>query len=237
MFPLFESSDAMLAVILCIVACAFWVQKFKIFKMIGPALFVIIAGVLLVNLRIVPAYTDVYGVISTYCIPFSVSLYLLNVDLKQIMKMSKQPLISIVSAVFCVSIVAVVFGAIFGNIVEEGWKVAGMFVGTYTGGSANLTAIASGLDASASTIAAANAADYVIGMPTLVLMFAMPALLKKNGNGFRNSGLILLQKKSWKVMEPARGLWKQKYGVLRRLPSFLRFPFPLWVLPQSSPVM
>lgn len=179
MFPLFESSDAMLAVILCIVACAFWVQKFKIFKMIGPALFVIIAGVLLVNLRIVPAYTDVYGVISTYCIPFSVSLYLLNVDLKRIMKMSKQPLISIVSAVFCVSIVAVVFGAIFGNIVEEGWKVAGMFVGTYTGGSANLTAIASGLDASASTIAAANAADYVIGMPTLVLMFAMPALLKK----------------------------------------------------------
>lgn len=179
MFPLFESSDAMLAVILCIVACAFWVQKFKIFKMIGPALFVIIAGVLLVNLRIVPAYTDVYGVISTYCIPFSVSLYLLNVDLKQIMKMSKQPLISIVSAVFCVSIVAVVFGAIFGNIVEEGWKVAGMFVGTNTGGSANLTAIASGLDASASTIAAANAAEYVIGMPTLVLMFAMPALLKK----------------------------------------------------------
>lgn len=179
MFPLFESSDAMLAVILCIVACAFWVQKFKIFKMIGPALFVIIAGILLVNLRIVPAYTDVYGVISTYCIPFSVSLYLLNVDLKQIMKMSKQPLISIASAVFCVSIVAVVFGAIFGNIVEEGWKVAGMFVGTYTGGSANLTAIASGLDASASTIAAANAADYVIGMPTLVLMFAMPALLKK----------------------------------------------------------
>ena len=179
MFPLFESSDAMLAVILCIVACAFWVQKFKVFKLIGPALFVIITGILLVNLRIVPGYTDIYGVISNYCIPFSVSLYLLNVDLKQIMKMSRQPLISIASAVFCVSIVAVVFGSIFGNMVEEGWKVAGMFVGTYTGGSGNLTAIASGLDASASTIAAANAADYVVGMPALLLMFAAPALLKK----------------------------------------------------------
>lgn len=179
MFPLFESSDAMLAVILCIVACAFWVQKFKVFKLIGPALFVIITGILLVNLRIVPGYTDIYGVISNYCIPFSVSLYLLNVDLKQIMKMSRQPLISIASAVFCVSIVAVVFGSIFGNMVEEGWKVAGMFVGTYTGGSGNLTAIASGLAASASTIAAANAADYVVGMPALLLMFAAPALLKK----------------------------------------------------------
>ena len=180
MFPLFESSDAMLAVILCIVACAFWVQKFKIFKMIGPALFVIIAGVLLVNLRIVPAYTDVYGVISTYCIPFSVSLYLLNVDLKQIMKMSKQPLIFHCICSFlrqhCCSCFNCICWQHCGRRLEGCRYVCGNL---YTGGSANLTATASGLDASASTIAAANAADYVIGMPTLVLMFAMPALLKK----------------------------------------------------------
>ena len=138
MFPLFQTSDSMLAVILIIVAFAFWSQKFKFFKMIGPALCVIIIGILLVNLRIVPGYTDVYGTISVYCIPFSISLYLLNVDLKQIMKMSKQPLLSIASAVFCVSVVAVIFGVIFGNRIEEGWKVAGMFVGTYTGGSGNL---------------------------------------------------------------------------------------------------
>ena len=79
----------------------------------------IIIGILLVNLRIVPGYTDVYGTISVYCIPFSISLYLLNVDLKQIMKMSKQPLLSIASAVFCVSVVAVIFGVIFGNRIEE----------------------------------------------------------------------------------------------------------------------
>ena len=72
MFPIFQTSDSMLAVILCIVACAFWAQKFKVFKVIGPALFAIVVGILLVNLRIVPSYTDIYGVISTYCIPFSV---------------------------------------------------------------------------------------------------------------------------------------------------------------------
>ncbi len=180
MFPLFQTSDSMLAVILAIVAFAFWSQKFKFFKMIGPALCVIIIGILLVNLRIVPGYTDVYGTISVYCIPFSISLYLLNVDLKQIMKMSKEPLLSIGSAVLCVSIVAVIFGVIFGNSMEEGWKIAGMFVGTYTGGSSNLTAIATGLNASPSTIAAANAADYVIGMPSLLLMFLAPTLLKKS---------------------------------------------------------
>lgn len=180
MFPLFESSTSMLAVILAMVAFAFWLQKFKIGKVVGPALIVIILGILLVNLRIVPGYTDIYGTINVYCIPISVSLYLLNVDFKQIVKMSRQPLLSIASAVLSVSLVAVIAGAIFGRLVPEGWKVAGMFVGTYTGGSGNLTAIANGLNASADTIAAANAADYVIGMPTLVLMFAAPALLKNS---------------------------------------------------------
>lgn len=180
MFPLFESSASMLAVILCMIALAFWLQMFKGFKTLGPALIVIILGIILVNLKIVPGYCDVYGAISIYCIPISMSLYLLNVDLKKILQMSKQPLLSIASAVFSVSLVAVLFGVLLGGKINEGWKVAGMFVGTYTGGSSNLTAIATGLNASADTIAAANAADYVIGMLTLILMFAAPAILKNS---------------------------------------------------------
>lgn len=170
----------MLAVILCMIALAFWLQKFKGFKTLGPTLIVIILGIILVNLKIVPGYCDVYGAISIYCIPISMSLYLLNVDLKKILQMSKQPLLSIASAVFSVSLVAVLFGVLLGGKINEGWKVAGIFVGTYTGGSSNLTAIATGLNASADTIAAANAADYVIGMPTLILMFAAPAILKNS---------------------------------------------------------
>lgn len=180
MFPLFETDISMLAVILAMIALAYWVQQFKVFKVLGPALFVIILGIILVNLKIVPGYVGVYGAISVYCIPISISLYLLNVDLKEILKMSKQPLLSIMSAVFCVSLVAIAGGLIFGSRIEEGWKIAGMFVGTYTGGSANLTAIATGLNATADTIAAANAADYVIGMPSLILMFAMPAIYKSS---------------------------------------------------------
>lgn len=180
MFPIFQSTDAVRAVILCLVAFAFWAQRFKPCKMIGPALIVIILGILLVNLKIVPESSEVYGTLSTYCIPISMSLYLMNVDLKSIIKMSKQPLIAIFCAIFSVSIVAFIFGCIFADSIDEGWKVAGMFVGTYTGGSSNLTAIATGLNASASTIAAANAADYVVGMPTLVLMFLAPALMKNS---------------------------------------------------------
>ncbi|MDL2218575.1 DUF819 family protein [Christensenellaceae bacterium OttesenSCG-928-M15] len=177
MFPLFETSEALLALILGIVAFAIWSQKLKFFKKIGPALTVVIIGIILANLKIVPAYQDVYGSIVAYCVPVATSLYLLNMDMSQLRSMSKQPWIAVGCAVLCVSIVATVFGLVFADKMDEGWKIAGMFVGTYTGGSSNLTAIAVGLEASQDTIAAANAADYVVGMPTMILMFAAPALM------------------------------------------------------------
>ena len=127
MFPIFQTSDSMLAVILCMVAGAFWAQRFKPLKLIGPALLVIITGIILVNLNIVTGSCELYGVIQTYCIPLSTSLYLLNVDFKKIVKMSKQPLMSIGSAVFCVCLVTIIFGSVFAGQIEEGWKVAGIF--------------------------------------------------------------------------------------------------------------
>lgn len=101
-FPIFQSTDSMLTVILLIVAFALWVQKFKAFKYIGPALTVIVLGMILVNLHIVPGYQDVYGVIITYCVPMSISIYLLNVDLKELAKLSGKALAALVSAVFSV---------------------------------------------------------------------------------------------------------------------------------------
>ena len=177
-FPIFQSTDAMLTVILMMVAFSLWVQKFKLFKYVGPALTVIILGMILVNLHIVPGAQDVYGVVITYCVPMSISIYLLNVNLKELAKLSGKALAALLSAVFSVCLMATLFGAVFGGKMFEGWKIAGMFVGTYTGGSGNLTAIAVGLDAANDTIAAANAADYVIGMPTMFLMFAAPALFQ-----------------------------------------------------------
>ncbi len=177
-FPIFQSTDAMLTVILMMVAFSLWVQKFKLFKYVGPALTVIILGMILVNLHIVPGAQDVYGVVITYCVPMSISIYLLNVNLKELAKLSGKALAALLSAVFSVCLVATLFGVVFGGKMFEGWKIAGMFVGTYTGGSGNLTAIAVGLDAANDTIAAANAADYVNGMPTLFLMFAAPALFQ-----------------------------------------------------------
>lgn len=177
---IFSSEGALLFIMVATVALGFWLQRFKVFKTLGPALTVIVMGIVMSNLRIVPTSSPTYDAISSYCVPLSVSICLLSLDLKQMRKLSKEPVIALASAIFSVCVAALVFGILFANKIDEGWKVAGMFVGTYTGGSSNLTAIAVGLDASKNTIASANAADYVVGIPTLILMFATPALYKSS---------------------------------------------------------
>ena len=173
---LLSSPGALLMVMFMVVALGFYLQKFKWVKPLGPALTVIIIGIILSNLKIVPVSDPTYDALCTYCVPLSVSICLLSLDLKQMRKLTREPIIALASAVISVCFVAFVFGLLFAGKVPEGWKVAGMFVGTYTGGSSNLTAIAVGLDAAKETIAAANAADYVVGIPSLILYFAMPAI-------------------------------------------------------------
>lgn len=180
MNTLFSNPGGILAVMTSMIALGFYLQRYKAIKSLGPALTIIIMGIILSNLKVVPVSTELYGTISTYAIPISMTIMLMSVDLKEMTKLSREPLIAIFVAVLTVSIMAFLFGLVFAEKISEGWKVAGMFVGTYTGGSANLTAIGTGLNVSRQTLAAANAADYVIGVPTLIFMFALPAILKNS---------------------------------------------------------
>lgn len=180
MESLISSQGAVLAVIASAVAVSLLLQKIKFFKSFGPAITCIIIGIILGNFKIMPHWHDVYGTFFQYAIPMSITMVLLSVNLKEWAKLSKQPLLAMALAVISVSLVTIVAGLIFAPKITEGWKIAGMFIGTYTGGSSNLTAIGTGLNVSPNTFAAANAADYVVGMPTLIFFFALPGILAKS---------------------------------------------------------
>lgn len=51
---IFSSEGALLFIMVATVALGFWLQRFKVFKTLGPALTVIVMGIVLSNLRIVP---------------------------------------------------------------------------------------------------------------------------------------------------------------------------------------
>ena len=178
--PLINSTIGIITVVMGMITAALLLQNTKFGRSLGAPLLMIILGIILMNTHVVPAYHDVYGVFLSYAVPLSMSILLMNVDIKSMLSLSKQPLLAMCSAVLCVSVSAVIFGVVFSKFIPESWRMAGMFVGTYTGGSANLTAIAYGLDTAADTIAAANAADYVIGMPLMMILFALPAFMNQS---------------------------------------------------------
>ena len=68
---LFSSESALLLVMFLMVAVGFWLQRFKVFKVLGPALTVIVTGIILSNLKIVPVSSPTYDALSSYCVPLS----------------------------------------------------------------------------------------------------------------------------------------------------------------------
>lgn len=92
---IFSSEGALLFIMVATVALGFWLQRFKVFKTLGPALTVIVMGIVMSNLRIVPTSSPTYDAISGYCVPLSVSICLLSLDLKQMRKLSKEPVIAL----------------------------------------------------------------------------------------------------------------------------------------------
>lgn len=223
---LITSDVGVLAVLMCMIGFALYAQRIKFFSKMGPAIIVIFLGIILSNTGMVTRQSPVFGVIMQYAVFISIPLLLMDVDLKAITKLSKQPVIAMALAVLSVSFVAILAGLVFATKINEGWKIAGMFVGTYTGGSSNLTAIGMGLDATAETFAVANTADYVVGLPSMILFFTIPPILK-NSKKFKkiwpyrlseeqykagDQSDLLLKSKEWSIME---------IGILIGLATFL----------------
>ncbi|WP_188725356.1 DUF819 family protein [Lentibacillus populi] len=93
-------------------------KRFKGFKILGPALIVILISVILANLKVVPFVADVYGVVAEYAIPLSIAMMLLSVDLKEMVKLSEKPLFAIGIAAQSVGIVTLIAGIIFAPMID-----------------------------------------------------------------------------------------------------------------------
>lgn len=177
--PLVTSVPGVIAVMALLVSGSLYLSKFKGFKSFGPALTAILLGMLVSNIGITPFEHPVYDFASGNLINLSIVVLLFSTDLKGIRDMGVQPLLAMALACVSVVLISIVFGVFFAPRISEGWKLAGMFVGTYTGGSSNLNAIGASLEVSSEMMAAANAADYVAYTPFILLMMYCGSNLRR----------------------------------------------------------
>lgn len=129
------------------------------------------AGHITANDLLVNQMASMQSLVSNVVILLGIPLLLFSLDIKRWMHLAPEAMKSLILGV--VSIVIVIFTGylLVGIDLHEGWKVGGLLVGVYTGGTPNLVAIALALKVSPETFILTNTWDMV--MSAFVLIFLM----------------------------------------------------------------
>ena len=175
-----------LAVLFLLIVVSEWLAKKRFFSHIGAVLIVIIAAAVLANIGLIPSSQNappLYDDIFRYAAPLGIFFLLLEVRLKDL-RFAGAPMLMM----FLIGAAATVAGVIIGyklvspqEVIPSANAVAGMYTGTYIGGSANLNAIALnyGVNKEGVLYAAINAVDNILTTIWLMMTLALPRIMQK----------------------------------------------------------
>jgi uncharacterized membrane protein len=185
--PLFSNPTAIFAVLMLNIVLAEQMSKLPFFKFVGTALLAILITAITSNLGIIPASVNspaLYDGIFTYLAPMSIFFLLLSVNLRGL-KRAGAPMIGM----FLLGSVGTMSGVLIGmwflggsaKFGDSFYALAGMFTGTYIGGSSNFNALAIhyGVNKTGNLYAAAVAADNIITALWMAATLLLPVLLKR----------------------------------------------------------
>lgn len=96
-------------------------------------------------------------------IPLAFPLLLFSITLKKWFRYAKKGLISVILALVAGLVMVTAGFFVFKDQIPESWRLAGMFVGIYTGGQPNFVALSMALDVDPSLYLVASTYDIVVG--------------------------------------------------------------------------
>jgi uncharacterized membrane protein len=177
-----------LTVLALLIVAAEWLARRPGFRHLGSALLVILLGAIVANLGVIPAGSPpeapvaVYEVVFAHVAPIAIFWLLLTVNLREVAR-AGLPLL----ALFGVGALATLGGAVLAMRLVGGAAtigplydaIAGMFTGTYTGGSINFNAVALAHDVmrDGTLYGGAVVVDNVVTTLWMVVTLALPRLL------------------------------------------------------------
>lgn len=182
---MFSQPAAVVAALIALVALSEWLSRRTWLRHLGAALLVIVLTALVANLGIIPTYgsdTQVYDAIFEYVAPLGIFWLLLLVDLSSLGRIGGPTL-----ALFLVGAAGTILGVFIAHwAVDAGQAfggysaaLAGMYTGTYIGGSVNFNAIALeyGVMKNGGLYAGATAVDNAMTTIWMAACVAIPKLL------------------------------------------------------------
>jgi len=191
-------------------------HKYPYIDKIGAVVIAYVLGAIIGNVGILPANSsDALEWISTVAIPVAFPLLLFSLDLKSWFGMAGKTFLAMIIAIASVIFTVVAGYFWFGPNLENNWKVAGLLVGVYTGGTPNLASINTALDVDPSTYLLTHTYDLVLGAIYFIfLLTAGQRILKWLLPPFKKvKGANMVH-----VVKEAEGI--DNYGGMLRKPYF-----------------
>ena len=106
-------------------------------------------------------------------VPLAFPLLLFSLDFKKWLRYAKEGLLSMILALISIIVIIGLGYFLFRNIVPDSWKVAGMLVGVYTGGTANMASLKVALDVDPNLFLMSNTYDIIMGAATLIFFITI----------------------------------------------------------------
>lgn len=159
---------------LLVPALAMWAaERVKLFKLLGPVVLCYAVGIIAANIPGVHVDQKVAMNLNEGSVALAIPLLLFSTELKKWLSLGWKLLLSF--ALACVSAVVAAGGVawLFRHQTDEWWKVAGMLVGVYVGGTANMSAVGLALETKTETFVLLSAADVVAGGAWLLVLLTV----------------------------------------------------------------
>ena len=137
----------------------------------------------------VNSIASVQDMLVSIIVPLSFPLLLFSLNIKRWLRFAKEGFISMILALISVVIIVSSGYFIFKNIVPDSWKVAGMLVGVYTGGTPNLVSLKVALGVDPNLFVMTSTYDMIVGAITLIFFITVgPKIFRAILPPFKHNG-------------------------------------------------
>jgi len=141
----------------------FLCHRYPAVDKVGAGIICYGAGMLISIVGLVPeGSSPLQSIFMTITVPLSIPLMLFGVDFKRWSRLAGKTFLSLVFMIVGVLVSIFVGYLIFKDSLPESWQVAGMLIGVYTGGTANLNAIGLALKVEEHLLVLTNTADMLV---------------------------------------------------------------------------
>jgi uncharacterized membrane protein len=154
--------------------------KVPFLNKLGSVVIAYILGLIIGNIGILPEGASVHqNLLVTLTIPLALPLLLFSLNIHRWVHLAGKTLVSMFLAFGALIVMVVAGHTIWGGQVHESWKVGGMLIGVYSGGTPNLASIKTALDVDETTYLLTHTYDIVLCAIYLVILLTFgKALLR-----------------------------------------------------------